>query len=364
MQSPPPTDLLKLACVYNQYTLDLVMDIKELDGASAKLILKKSGNRTIDPTSHKYLCHGVSTIRDTRIELLKAYKEDIIDKRFPFPSNNETVRRFEFMPGVLTGSVLDIADANASDEDKAKVHMYIHVLITLCVAHMECNDSRDSAALAEAVLARIAALQNSSDQPACSSAQIVIDDDIDILLVRMNDMMEMMKKEEEEAEEECEASRRNDMSAMLGDSKIADLANEVAADIDISKLLRDVGQEPGGDGSQPFDFSKITQNTNLIGEIVSNVGSKIQSKLASGELNQQDLMKEALSLMASFNGASGSGGMGGFGDIINAATSAGGGIQKRKKSRKQGGSAGGEGIDMGNMMADIFKTMSGLQIPK
>jgi hypothetical protein len=345
--------------------LDLVVDIKHIDALTAKRILQTSGNRTIDPISPQYISHGISTIRELKTELFGAYNEDA-DPQFPFPSKNETVRMFEFLPGVTAGSFLDITENNASEEDKSKVHMYIHVLITLCIAHMECEDSCDSEALADAVLSGIGALQNpchdTSDNGSIQNPRIVLDDDIDILLRRMD----MMKRVEVQKDEE----KGCDMSELLGNSKIADLANEVASDIDIAKLLKDVGNE-GGDNNTTFDFSKLTQNTNLIGEIVSNVGAKIQNKLASGELNQQDLMKEALSLMASFNGGAGMGGMGGMGgmaglsEIITSTAGGGkgsGGRKNSRGSRSSSNSSSNNGFDMGNMMAGIFKTMSGMNL--
>ena len=51
-------------------------------------------------------------------------------------------------------------------------------------------------------------------------------------------------------------------------------------------------------------------NCNMIGDLVSKVGVKLQEKFNDGSMKQEDLVKEAMSMMSMMGG--GGGGAGGF----------------------------------------------------
>ncbi len=110
----------------------------------------------------------------------------------------------------------------------------------------------------------------------------------------------------------------------IENSKIASLAKDIAKDIDISSL----NIEKPEDIAKMLDFSG---ENNFIGNIVNKVSSTLSEKIGTGELNQEDLMNEAMSMMGMLNGGKGGaggladmlkgmgglGGLGGLGDIMN-----------------------------------------------
>jgi hypothetical protein len=133
----------------------------------------------------------------------------------------------------------------------------------------------------------------------------------------------------------------DDISKMFGgDSQFMNIAKEVANDIDVSKIM-----SPDNDSGLP-NIGNILQHSGLLTDIVSTVTSKIHDKLNSGELNQQDLIKEAMGVMSSMGG--GMGGMGGMG-----------GKRKSKRHNQKGGGGGGGMPDMSFMM-NMMKSFGSL----
>lgn len=123
-------------------------------------------------------------------------------------------------------------------------------------------------------------------------------------------------------------------------SNIGNLAKEISQDLDLNDLK---GLE------SPDDLMKSLMGGGEggIGNIIQKVSSKLQSKLASGQLNEQALMNEATQMMGMLNpalqsmgmgsmsGKGGMGGMGGMGDLFSMMGGLMGG-GKKKKSKKAG----------------------------
>ena len=110
-------------------------------------------------------------------------------------------------------------------------------------------------------------------------------------------------------------------------SSIGNLAKEISQDLDLSDLQN---------LESPDDLMKAFMNggSGGLGSIIQKVSSKLQTKLASGDLNEEALMKDATQMMGMLNPALQSMGLGGM-----------------------GGGKGGNGMDgMGN----LFSMMGGL----
>jgi hypothetical protein len=86
------------------------------------------------------------------------------------------------------------------------------------------------------------------------------------------------------------------MENIIGNSQIGSIAKEIASSIDLSSI----NPENMLSGS----------NCNMIGDLVSKVGVKLQEKFNDGSMKQEDLVKEAMSMMSMMGG--GGGGAGGF----------------------------------------------------
>jgi hypothetical protein len=96
-------------------------------------------------------------------------------------------------------------------------------------------------------------------------------------------------------------------------TSIGKLAKEIVDEVNLDEIKSELG-------NNPMDMMSALTNNNGIGKIVASVGNKIQNKLMSGEINQEMLLQDALSLatklpammggMMPGGGASGSQGLG------------------------------------------------------
>jgi hypothetical protein len=92
---------------------------------------------------------------------------------------------------------------------------------------------------------------------------------------------------------------------MFNGSKIGDLAKEIAGDLNVEKIVKENQGNPGeilknlfsgggGDGDSKFNIMNV----------VENISSKINNKISTGDLKEEDLMKEAQNMMSSMQGNS------------------------------------------------------------
>lgn len=106
----------------------------------------------------------------------------------------------------------------------------------------------------------------------------------------------------------------------LFDGKIGKLAKELAEDMG-NDLAKELGEELEGVSSTKEVLSKLMQNPGRMGNVVNTVKEKLASKMESGEISKDDLMKEATEMMGKMKnlgeGLGGLGGMEGMGNLGN-----------------------------------------------
>ena len=132
----------------------------------------------------------------------------------------------------------------------------------------------------------------------------IIDDDIKTVLWKIYDNKEYLKNVV--SNEDIEDNNGLPNLDFMKNTKIGNLAKEISESIDVSKLnlenpeeLLNVENIFNGGGSN-----------NVIGDIIKTVGDQISSKIQNGELNQEELMSEALGMMGNLN-------MGGENDMMS-----------------------------------------------
>ena len=115
-------------------------------------------------------------------------------------------------------------------------------------------------------------------------------------------------------------------------SNIGNLAKEISEDLDLNDLKNI---------ESPDDLMKTLMGggeNGGLGNIIQKVSSKLQTKLANGQLNEEALMKEATQMMGMLNPAlqsmgSMSGKGSGMGDLFSMMGGLMGGGGKKKKSK-------------------------------
>eukprot|EP00873_Tetraselmis_striata_P026933 jgi/Tetstr1/447197/TSEL_034634.t1 len=94
------------------------------------------------------------------------------------------------------------------------------------------------------------------------------------------------------------SSENIDMEGILNqmkNSKLGEIAEEISQTIDKDQLAQAFA---GGQGFETVIQGLMTgQNVGLIGDLVQQVGNKINSKLQEGDMKEEDLLKDAFSLM-------------------------------------------------------------------
>ena len=108
----------------------------------------------------------------------------------------------------------------------------------------------------------------------------IIDDDIKVLINKYH-KLKNMNAIVTTGDDDEEAS----VFDMFKGSTIGDLAKEISEEIDLSKI------------ENPQDLLNFSGDNSAVSDIISKVGTKIQSKIDSGQLNQKDLLGEAMSLV-------------------------------------------------------------------
>lgn len=80
------------------------------------------------------------------------------------------------------------------------------------------------------------------------------------------------------------------LEAMFANTKIGGLAREIAEGIDVGSINLSKPEDL-------LDIGKLLSPNSPIGTLIGTVGSRIQQKIQSGDLNQMDLMAEAMNLL-------------------------------------------------------------------
>ena len=184
----------------------------------------------------------------------------------------------------------------------------------------------------------------------------IMDDDVRIILTHIKDLkVDVTNKE---------SLDNGNLDNLLGNSKIGKLAKEISDNIDLESL--NINTDNPEEMLNPANLFS-GENGNLIGNLVQQVGSSITEKMSSGELNQEDLVKDAFSLMNKMQNT------GTDNPIIdnmvkNMMNTHQQGQSQNNGSESSGGMPGGMpggmdmgGMDMGAMMQQMMNNMGGTQ---
>jgi hypothetical protein len=262
--------------VYNKFLIDMVMNMKG-QNAGIKKALRAAGHKAIDPASTAYIEHAVSTLPRTALVHDIPPCEALSDAR---------ALAFEPINGVSIGVIAE----GASDDGAHAVRSYMYILATLCLTFSECRDGGDgNDVLVTNVLDVLSRVQTGED--ADDALDGILDDDIVALLEHLGAVSAAAAA----AKPRAATPGLDDVMKTLENSKIADLAKEISAEIDVSHLA-------SMDNPMDFlNFGDMSDSNSMLGNIVSKVGSKIQNKLASGEIRHEELLSEAVSLLKAFD---------------------------------------------------------------
>ena len=147
----------------------------------------------------------------------------------------------------------------------------------------------------------------------------------------------------------------------LEDTSLGRLAKEIMDEVNVDELQKSVGE----DG----DILKALANPDSgLLKLVGTVSQKMVSKMASGELNQENLLSDALQFATKMGGnIPGLGNLAGMGDMLSSLMGGGGGGGDGDDSPRRGGArpgtagggGGAGGMDMQGMLSSLMGMMGG-----
>jgi hypothetical protein len=226
----------------------------------------------------------------------------------------ENIEKVEVIKGVDMKTLID----DGSTENLSGIYCYLIILTIMQHAYKKELSE-------ESVDTLVSTLSQCQSNLKVIDYDDILDEDLVSLLQKVHDLSKGVDcGDDEEDGGENKGGGKSTFEEKLENSTIGSLAREIAGDIDVSKM----------DIKNPEDLFS-NENSQLIGDIVGKVTSKLHKKMQNGTIRQDQMMSEAMNLFSSMGGL---GGMGGGG----------------------GGDGAGVGGDMfANMMNTMSKSFSG-----
>lgn len=258
------TSQKKVAYAFNKFYLNFLTDLKSYNEDFKKQV--KANFKVFDKTS---------------LDHVDAFKRQMKEQK---PDDE-----VELLPGLTLRAAVDAVEG---DKETVKILMsYVYIFKALAHIYEDNDEALDT------ILSIIHKIKAGED--VSMDIDVVVDDDLRGHLEHLADTLD---------------AKVEDAMKMFENSMIGNLAKEISEEINVQDL----------NVENPADLlnfeSLMSGSNNVLGNIVSKVSNKIQSKIADGQLNQADLVGEAMNLISMLNTTTGAGGMGGnpaFSDLMN-----------------------------------------------
>jgi hypothetical protein len=304
MQSPAENEITvnfikkKVMYTFNKLFIEFLKDVKSRDKQLSHTI--KKNYKSIDKLSEDYInewnaawpldsdvwksneivlnVEGVSdknVFRSMSVETMKTHIKD---------EEREVVAKYMYMLHLFNYLYQDVCVENFAEVDG------VFVKVLECIREMNNGESGKVAFI----------LQN------------IVDEDIKSLLDRIMSLKGVVQTGVSgDQSSSQQTSKQEGVEGMLDNdffetSKIGQLAKEISSQIDLSSL----------NISNPEDMLNINKlmgsGEHSLGNIIQQVGSSITQKIQSGEIKQEELIADALSLVGKINNSDDKNGMGGL----------------------------------------------------
>ena len=363
----------KIVYVFNKYLIQFFKEIKKDD--YLKIAIKKN-YKVIDKNSSNYINEFKKNFeKNENIEMFLSKKESKEEVLNILDNTDESLQQIKLFKNINLKKLKNFYKDNSD-----KLLMYYNSFLLFTTLYIDCIDSKnmfykkkesnENKENVEEIITEDDDNENNDDDddddddddndddnltPEMEYA--VIQKSLDDLLVYclkvINNINNDNLPEEGIMDEEIEILVHNiklldisisdenneeKMTSMLEESKIGKLAKEISEGIDFSGL----DEEKLKNIKNPMD---VLQNGDFLGNIINQVGSTITNKMTSGELNQEDLMKDAFSLMGGLQKDIGNNPL--FSDILNNMTN--------NNTNNNTNNADNTGLDN---IGDLFKNLS------
>lgn len=310
--------------MFNKVYLNLMKEIKDKNSdIKSKL---KSNYKIFDKKSNEYITKMVMNMNDTVTEALLG-DDDILDKI--------EIMNFEIFVDITIDDILKkVVDKDDNSKNSLKYYVYILMVFGYIYKMEDLDDDKKDILLKKSVdiINNVDTNKITNEEELDKHLEDILDDDLRKVLMKMYaDRMavkeSVMKLDTEDIDTGLE---------FLNNTKIGELAKEISSSIDMSKMNME----------NPEDLLNMNNlfsgSNNMLGDIIQTVGTKITQKIHNGEINQEELMGEALNMMGTLN-SSGHGDMmsqmmgmmSGMGDLMGKGGASGGVPTHKTRERLQ-----------------------------
>lgn len=248
--------------VFNKILLSFLKDIRKKDGEVKQTL--KENYKIFDKRSDEYIAFVREQMSE---EVLKAIQEaeDLFQ--------SEDVLSMRVFRGVTVGDILQkVVGGNRDDERVVKLYVYM-LLTILYFDEIEMEDSERSLLLTKTF--RI-----------LNGEKIDMEEILDETILKIMSRVDALRESPTSAADAL-PGLENGLEFMRN-TKIGELAEEIIKTIDLGDLTKEDMMSPE---------KLFSGDNNVLSGIIQSVGSTIQTKLDKGELNQEELLNEAMSMM-------------------------------------------------------------------
>ena len=248
--------------VFNKFTKAFIKEVKK-ENNDVKNILKQN-----------YLCFDKSTEEYIEDFVSQVRKEEIQECLDNADNDNDLIQNLQVLK--------DLSVSQITSDSK---YYYLHIFNLLAKLYddstkLEEDDDKTKNSL-KAILVSVLKILNGNYE-----FEDIIDEIFD------DDYVKLMKRVNEHKVEESDDDNDDLFNiSTLQDSKIGKLAQEISANIDVSQL----------NGTNMNNINDLfSGENNAMASIIQQVSSVMSQKMQNGEINQEELMGEAMSMMGNF----------------------------------------------------------------
>ena len=271
----------KIFELFNKVYLNLLKDIKSKnDDIKTSL---KINYKVFDKKSPEYVEY-----------FSKLMNEEVTTQLFSIGEifDCKDVLNMEIFLNVSVNQILnDVVVENVSDLKTFTYYMYI--LLLMChMYNMKMDDDKKEILLSSVVsiISGVDTADTDSKEDFEKKCSDIMDDDIITVLQKIYD------NRTSNVSMESNHTDFQDVPELdfLNNTKIGELVKEISKDIDLGKFNMDPGSMRMDNVAQMFESP---DNMKAIGDIMQSVSAKFTDKLKSGEINNEELISEAMGMM-------------------------------------------------------------------
>jgi hypothetical protein len=277
----------KVIYTYNKLFYDFLKDLRDADPSLKNKIRSE------------YKVKNYTTQENMELFAVAMEQEKLITDIATMSSDElMELSKFKSISIVKGVTMEDITNVISKDYRSTLLsYLYIFTLLHIIWTNVAASDL---SIMFQTVMTCVKHIQDGEAYDTC--ANTIIDDDISNVLDKLHKVCSKSSVKIEDGEEPSMTPE------FLESTKIGSLAKEISSEINLSDMKIE----------KPEDILNLANN-NMIGDIVSKVGSKIHEKLDKGELKHEELLSEAMSLLSVFSNNKGMFNNPMFKDIMKAA---------------------------------------------